>query len=254
MKVTRVGNPGFCAHRQTREAGVRPSRPKRRFRMPDADEHGMSLVELVVVASILALFLLITDRVFISVNLASQTTSRATDLQQNARVAALRLRREIRESAPSAIICHPDPSCATPSTEVVFSSARPSDAASVFCLDVAARDQNRRALESACSTPIPLTGTYRPVWQRFIGYHLDGTGGLRRIVQSAPIALPMPATGGQILAAHVVGFSLSRDGSRFRFRIESLDREAGGFGGPPTQEMQLEDTVDLRNAVVVPAA
>ncbi|HEY6101809.1 MAG TPA: hypothetical protein VI007_01135, partial [bacterium] len=203
----------------------------------------MSLVELLAVASILALFLFITDRVFISVNLASQTTQRASDMQQNARVAALRLRSEIRESSGSAIVCYPDPSCRTASTEVVFSSARPSEAASVFCLDVAVDDGERRALESACSTPIPLTGTYAPVWQRYIGYHIDGEGGLRRVVQSAPIALPMPPASGQVLATHVAALAVSREGRRLRFHLESIDRDGGGFGGSPTQEMKLDDTV-----------
>jgi Tfp pilus assembly protein PilE len=211
----------------------------------------MSLIELLTVAATLSLLLLATDRVFTSAYLASQTTQRATDLQQNARVAALRLRREIRESSATAIVCSPDPSCRTPSSEVVFSSARPSDAASVFCLDVATGDQGRRTLESACATPVPFTGTYAPVWQRYIGYHLDGGGGLRRLVQSTPIALPMPPASGQVLAAHIAAFAVTREEGRFHIHIEALDRDPGGFGGAPVQEMQLDDTVDLRNTVIV---
>jgi prepilin-type N-terminal cleavage/methylation domain-containing protein len=238
--------------------GAREAGDCRRTVMPflrrqAAKERGMTLAELLVAAAVLALFLLITDRVFISVNLASRTTQRAIDMQQNARVAALRLRREIRESGGAAITCYPDPSCRTPSTEIVFTSARPSETASVFCLDVAAGDQGRRALESACSTPIPVTGTYAPVWQRYIGYHLDGEGGLRRVVENAPIALPMPRASGQVLAAHVVALAVSREGRRLRFHIESINRDTGGFGGSPTQEMELDDTVDLRNAIVISA-
>jgi len=99
----------------------------------------MTLVELLVTAAVLALFVLITDRVFIATNLTSRTTQRAADMQQNARVAAMRLRREIRESRGFAITCHPDASCIRPSTQVAFPSARPADAASVCRLMPAAR-------------------------------------------------------------------------------------------------------------------
>jgi Tfp pilus assembly protein PilE len=214
----------------------------------------MTLVELLVTAAVLALFVLITDRVFIATNLTSRTTQRAADMQQNARVAAMRLRREIRESRGSAVTCHPDASCSLPSTQVAFPSARPSEAASVFCLDVAMNDPGRRPLESACSTPIPLSGTYTPVWQRFVGYHLSADGELRRVVQAGPITLPMAASSGQVVATQVTTFTVSRTGRRFRLRLKSLSRDAGGGGGTPPQEMVLDDTVELRNALFMPGA
>lgn len=217
-------------------------------------ERGMTLVELLTVAAVLALFILITDRVFISVNLASRTTQRAADMQQNARVAAARLRREVRESRGFAITCHPDASCIRPSTQVAFPSARPSEAASVFCLDVAANDAGRRTLESACPTPIPLTGTYTPVWQRHIGYHLRADGELRRVAQAVPITLPMPSGSGQTVATQIAGFTVSRTGRRFRFHLRSFSPDAGGGGGAPPQEMFLDDTVELRNARFTPGA
>lgn len=214
----------------------------------------MTLVELLAAAAVLALFILITDWVFTSVNQTSRTTQRAADMQQNARVAAMRLRREIRESRGSAITCYPDVSCSVVSAQVAFPSARPSEAASVFCLDVARNDPGRRALESACSVPIPLNGTYTPVWQRYVGYHLSAGGELRRVVQAGPIALPMPASSGQIVAAQVTTFTVSRSGRRFRLRLQSLSRDTGGGGGAPVQEMVLDDTVDLRNAIFMPGA
>ena len=217
-------------------------------------ERGMTLVELLAVAAVLALLMFITDRVFITTNLASRPTQRAADMQQNARVAATRLRREIRESRGAAIICHPDASCDTPSAQVAFPSARPSDAASVFCLDVAIDDPVRRTLESACSTPIPRTGTYAPVWQRHIGYHLSTAGGLRRLVPAGPIILPMPPRSGQVVATQVAAFTVSRAGRRLRFHLKSLSRDAGGGGGSPPQEMVLDDTVELRNALFMPGA
>ena len=224
--------------------------PTRSF--PRQGERGMTLVELLAAAAVLALLILITDRVFISVNRASRTTQRAADMQQNARVAAVRLRREIRESRGSAITCHPDASCSVPSVQVAFPSARPSETASVFCLDVGRHDLARRGLESACPTPIPLTGTYAPVWQRHIGYHLSAGGELRRLVQPGPILLPMPAGSGQVVATQVASFTVSRAGRRVRLRLKSLSRDAGGGGGSPAQEMLLEDTVELRNAIPVP--
>lgn len=214
----------------------------------------MTLVELLAAAAVLALFILITDRMFTSVNQTSRTTQRVADMQQNARVAAMRLRREIRESRGSAIICYPDASCSAPSAQVAFPSARPSDAASVFCLDVGMNDPARQALQSACSTPVPLTGTYAPVWQRQVGYHLGADGALRRVVQAVPIALPMPASSGQIVAAQVTTFTVSRSGRRFRLRLKSLSRDTGGGGGAPPQEMVLDDTVELRNAIFMPGA
>src|SRR5512144_327061 len=99
-----------------------------------ASPAGMTLVDLLVASAVLALFLLITDRVFLSVYRMSRATQQAADMQQNARAAAVRIRREIRETRAAAVLCHPDPACVTPSTQVVFPSARPSDAASVFCL------------------------------------------------------------------------------------------------------------------------
>jgi len=216
-------------------------------------ERGMTLVELLVAAVVLALFILITDRVFTSVNLASRTTLRAADMQQNARVAAARLRREVRESGVPAMTCYPDATCIAPSVQVTFPSARPSDAASVFCLDVGMDDLARRTVEAACSTPIPLTGTYAPVWQRYVGYHLGADGELRRLVQRGPIVLPMGDGSGQVVANQVEAFIVSRAGRRFRLRLKSLGRDSGGGGGSPPQEMMLEDTVELRNAISLPA-
>jgi len=218
-----------------------------------ASPAGMTLVDLLVASAVLALFLLVTDRVFLSVYRASRATQQAADMQQNARAAAVRIRREIRESRAAAILCHPDPACATPSAQVAFPSARPSDAASVFCLDVAATDPLRTRLESACTTPIPLTGTYAPVWQRTIAYHLSA-GALRRVVQAGAVSLPLSPSSGQIVASQVRAFTVEVAGARARLRIESFSPGPGGAGGTVPQEMQLEDTIQLRNAIVRPSA
>lgn len=212
-------------------------------------ERGMTLVELLVSAAVIALFILMTDRVLVGVATVSRVTQRAADMQQNARVAASRMRREIRESHVSLVTCHPDPSCAAPSAQVAFPSARPSDAATVFCLDVAANDPARRALEFSCSTGLPLAGTYAPVWQRYVGYHVSPDGELRRVVQPGPISLPMAPGSGQVVASDAEGLTISRSSGRFRLRLSSASRDAGGGGSTAPQRMLLEDTVQLRNAL-----
>jgi len=214
---------------------------------------GMTLVDLLVAAAVLALFLLITNRVFLGVYRASLLTRRAADMQQDARAAAARFRREIRESRAQAILCHPDPACAAPSTQVAFPSARPSDAASIFCLDVAPADSSRARLESACATPIPLTGTYAPVWQRTIGYHLSA-GALRRVVQAEPISLPLSPSSGQIIASQINAFTVAVAGGRVRLRLESFSPGPGGAGGTVPQEIRVDDVIQLRNAIVRPSA
>jgi hypothetical protein len=213
----------------------------------------MTLVDLLVAAAVLMLFLLITDRVFLTVYRASRSTQQAADMQQNARAAVVRFRREIRESRVQAILCHPDPTCATPSTQVAFSSARPSDAASIFCLDVASADPSRARLASACPTPIPFTGTYAPVWQRTIGYHLSA-GELRRVVQAGAISLPLLPSSGQVIASQVRGFGVAITQGCVRLRIESFSLGPGGAGGTVPQEMELNDTIQLRNATQRPSA
>jgi type II secretory pathway pseudopilin PulG len=210
------------------------------------------LIELLVAAMVLALFLVVTDRVFTAIYRAWRITHRAVDLQQNARTAAARFRREIRESQAAGLTCHPDPSCGAPSTQIAFPSARPSDAASVFCLDIAGDDPQRRALESACSLPEPPGGTYAPVWQRFIGYHLSPDGELRRVVQPGPIVLPLAPSSGQVIGTQVAAFTIARSGRRIRLRIVSRTDDPTGGAGLPPQEMLVEDTIELRNAIDAP--
>lgn len=218
-----------------------------------ARQAGMALADLLVAAAVLALFLLLTDRVFLGLYRASRVVQQASELQQNARAAAARLRREVREAWPLAVVCHPDPACASPGTQLAFPSARPSEAASVFCLDVAPEDPARARLESACTTPIPLAGTYAPVAQRFIGYHLSGTD-LRRVVQAAPPALPLASSSGQVVAPDVRTFSVTRSGRRIHLRIESFSPPSGGAGGSGPQELRLDDVIQLRNAIPRPVA
>lgn len=211
---------------------------------------GMTLVEVLVAAAAIALLLLITDRVFTAVHIASRKVQLASDMQQNARVAASRLRREMRESSASLVICHPDPACETESAQVVFPSARPSDASSVFCIDVAPSDPAAATLKRACTTPIPLTGAYLPVWQRYIGYHRDPVGDLRRVVQTTPITLPMAAGGGQVVASAVDSFSVRRTAEMLRLRLRSRGTDRIQGGPVPAQEMMLEDVIELRNGAM----
>lgn len=225
----------------------------RRPGAPGTTRHGgMSLVEVLVAGAVIALLLLITDRVFTGVHVTSRKVQLASDVQQNARVAASRLRRELRESRASLVTCHPDPVCLPGSTQLVFPSARPSDASSVFCIDVAPGDSASPALQTACTTPVPLTGTYAPVWQRYIGYYRDPAGDLRRVVQATPIMLPMASGSGQVVASAVESFELSRSAGMVRLRLMSRGADQVQGGPVPAQEMMLEDVIELRNCV--PAA
>jgi hypothetical protein len=136
---------------------------------------------------------------------------------------------------------------------VAFPSARPSDAASIFCLDIAPTDGLRAQLEAACTTPVPLTGTYAPVWQRTIAYHLSA-GNLRRLAQAGAVSLPLSPSSGQVIASHVEVFTLDVAGGRVRMRIESLSPAAGGAGGSSPQRLHLEDVIHLRNAIERPSS
>jgi hypothetical protein len=96
--------------------------------------------------------------------------------------------------------------------------------------------------------PLPLTGTYAPVWQRTIGYHLSASD-LRRIVQAGAISLPLPPSSGQIVASQVKTFVVTVGSGRVRLRLESFSPGPGGAGGTVPQEMRLEDVIQLRNAI-----
>lgn len=215
---------------------------------PDG-QRGMGLVEVMVVGVVIGLLLMTIDRVFTSVHVTSRKAQLAADVQQNVRSAVTRLARELRESRASMLACHPDPGCPAGSAQVAFPSARPSDAASVFCIDVAASDGAESALLAACTTPIPLTGTYTPVWQRYVGYHRNAEGELRRLVQAAPIPLPMAPDSGQVVATSVVAFGIGRSDRIVRLVLSARGREQVQGGPLPAQEMTLEDVIDLRNCV-----
>ena len=61
-------------------------------------QRGMTLVEVMVVAVVTGLLLVIVDRVFLSVHVASRKVQLAADVQQNARSAMARLARELLAS------------------------------------------------------------------------------------------------------------------------------------------------------------
>lgn len=199
-----------------------------------AGEQGFSLLELVVVMGIFALFVVMIDVMFFSAYRDARRAELAADVQQNARLALDRLTREIREASPSQLaVGGPGGSMA-----VVFKSARPAFDPSVFCVYVRTRSDPlyRRGCFYWTGAPLPPyttappyaapcggpdgapCGTYAPIWQRAVGYYVVTTasGGreLRRVVRElvspdAPLLDPAALRGGEAVATYIETFDVA---------------------------------------------
>ena len=235
-------------------------------------EHGVTLIELVVAVGVFALFIVLIDAVFIGTNRSSRKAELAADVQQNARIAAERITREIREATPTEIAIGGTPPA------VVFKSARlQQDPSARFCLYV--RETTDPLYDARCfdnvgapkppyTTDPPYAApcntangvpcmTYTPIWQRWIGYYIidpdgDGVFDLRRVegnLNTPGDALPAPGTlsGGNAVATHVESFNVVLTLDRVTVTLKARGTEVVQGSDLPAQEMLLPGQARTRN-------
>jgi prepilin-type N-terminal cleavage/methylation domain-containing protein len=211
-----------------------PRRPRSRL----LDPRGVSLIELLVTVVVLAILFLIIDLVFINTHRSARKVELTADASQNARIAVERLSRELRESGAAGIQVDG-------STAVLFRTARPADASSAFCVNWRASTEVLAVANPGCSS-IPLTGTYAPVWQRWIGYYFDsGSGEVRRVASTS--ALTFPLSGGQVVATSVQTFTITSSSGTYLIRAKGRGQEVVQGSAVPPQEVLLEARVGARN-------
>lgn len=238
------------------------------MRSPRA-QAGTTAIELLIAMSIFALLIMLADTVFITATRSAKRAELAAEVQQNARMAVDRFTREIRESG-SALPGDLRINNSVPGrSAVVFKSARLRGDATVFCVYV--RTQAEPLYHRDCYSFVqgqvpeppyrsiealsPL-GSYRPIWQRYIGYFLVPTSGglheLRRVavpLERPDRALPDPATltGGEAVATLVQSLDVKRSGGEIRMTLT-----AAGTGIVLGRALQVEAillpaTVRIRN-------
>src|SRR3989442_2989945 len=155
------------------------SRRVARFLRP---QHGVTIIELLVALAVFALFVVMIDAIFSSARTNARKTEVAADVQQNARVAADRLLRELHESNITQVLVNNG----TPgASQIAFKSARLTQDNSVFCLYT--RATSGLGYDSRCFTftgvnvtpppytspqPIPTKRTYTTIWRRYVGYYV----------------------------------------------------------------------------------
>jgi prepilin-type N-terminal cleavage/methylation domain-containing protein len=210
----------------------------RRPRSGLLDQRGVSLIELLVTVVVLAVLFLIIDLVFINTHRSARKVELTADASQNARIAVERLSRELRESGAAGIQVDG-------STAVMFRTARPADASSAFCVNWRSSAEVLAVANPGCSG-IPLTGTYAPVWQRWIGYYFDnGASEVRRVASTS--ALTFPLSGGQVVATSVQTFTIISSSGTYLIRAKGRGQEVVQGSAVPPQEVLLEARVGARN-------
>lgn len=228
-------------------------------------QRGVTLIELVVAVGVFAMFIVLIDAVFIGTHRSSRKAELAVDVQQNARIAAERIAREIRESGATEIVT------GGPPTGVVFRSARLPQDATKFCLYV--RVTTDPLYDARCFTnvsvaappysdpePIVPRGTYTPIWQRWIAYYTVDTDAdgiydeLRREEGNLsspgdPLQSPTGLTGGNAVATHLEAFDVVLDvaGARVTVTLKAKGTEIVQGSDLPPQEMRLPGQVQTRN-------
>lgn len=238
------------------------------MRTPRA-EAGTTLIELAIAMSIFALLIVLADAVLITAVRSAKRAELAADVQQNARLAIDRLVREIRESGsalPGEISITNSP---PDRSAIVFKSARLHGDATIFCLYVRthAEPLYHQDCYSFAGMPVPeppygsigegsSLGSYRPIWQRYIGYYLvptaDGLYGLRRVavpLESPDQVLPDPATlgGGETIATLVESLEVARSGTEIRMTLKTAGTGIVLGSALPAEAMLLPATVRIRN-------
>jgi type II secretory pathway pseudopilin PulG len=236
---------------------------------------GVTIIELVVALGIFALFILLIDAVFFGANRSARKAELAADVQQNARIAAERVTRELRESNVAQVSV----GGSAGSMAVVFKSARLNEDNSVFCLyarsttdpvwvydtrcftfsggNITPPDYGAPPYGAGChATKLAPCGTYSVIWQRYVGYYVVDIGGgvkeLRRVVQqldTPAAALPDPTTlsGGEVIASHVETFDVAISGTNVTVTLKAKGVQVVQGTQLPVQEVLLPAQVFFRN-------
>jgi len=238
-------------------------------------QQGVTIIELVVALGIFALFILLIDAVFYGANRSARKAELAADVQQNARIGAERLTRELRESNVVQVVY----GGSAGSMAVVFKSARLNEDNSVFCLyarsttdpvwvydtrcftftggNITPPDYGAPPYGAGCdATKLVPCGTYTIIWQRYVGYYVVDVGGgvkeLRRVVQqldTPAAALPDPTTlsGGDVIATHVETFDVAISGTNVTVTLKARGVQVVQGTQLPVQEVLLPAQVLFRN-------
>lgn len=238
-------------------------------------QQGVTMIELIVALGVFALFILLIDAVFFGANRSARKAELAADVQQNARIAAERVTRELRESNVARVSV----GGAAGSMAVVFKSARLNEDNSVFCLyarsttdpvwvydtrcftfsggNITPPDYGAPPYGAGCDpTRLAPCGTYTIIWQRYVGYYVVDIGGgvkeLRRVVQQLDTpgaALPDPATlsGGDVIATHIETFDVAISGTNVTVTLKARGVQVVQGTQLPVQEVLLPAQVFFRN-------
>ncbi|MGH2400864.1 MAG: PilW family protein, partial [bacterium] len=220
-------------------------------------------------------FILLIDAVFFSANRSSRKAELAADVQQNARIAAERVTRELRESNVAQVAY----GGAAGSMAVVFKSARLHEDNVVFCLyarsttdptwiydprcftfsggNITPPDYGAPPYGAGChATKLAPCGTYTIIWQRYVGYYVVDIGGgikeLRRVVaqlDTPGAALPDPTTlsGGDVIASHIETFDIVISGTNVTVTFKAKGVQVVQGTQLPVQEVLLPAQVFFRN-------
>ena len=234
-------------------------------------QRGVTLIELLVALAIFALFVIMIDGVFSSARTNARKTEIAADVQQNARVAADRILRELHETNINLVLVD---NTIPGASQIAFKSARLAEDPSIFCLYTrinAGLGYDARCFAApgpiaagppyASPEPIAPHGTYTPLWQRSISYCTAGPAGgpydLLRVVSdlSAPdAALAMPACSGDTVASMIESFDVSKAGSVVTVTLKANCKLGPGRGCEtvqgrdiPAQEVLLPGQSLTRN-------
>ena len=236
-------------------------------------QRGVTLVELLVALAVFAMFVLMIDAIFSSARTNARKTEIAADVQQNARVAADRIIRELHETNITQVLVNNG----TPgASQIVFKSARLTADNSVFCLYT--RAASGLGYDSRCFTfsggnvtpppytspqPISPNGTYTPLWRRYVGYYVvcppGGPTGvcppdmweLRRVagdLSTPGSALSLSVLiGGDSVATMIQSFDISVSGGVVSVTLKAKGTEVVQGRAIPAQEVLLPGQSMTRN-------
>ena len=229
------------------------------------NQHGVTLIELLVALAVFALFILMIDAIFSSARTNARKTEIAADVQQNARVAADRILRELHETNINQVLVD---NTLPGASQIVFKSARLAEDPSIFCLYTrinAGLGYDARCFAApgpiaagppyASPEPIAPHGTYTPIWQRYVGYFVtstpDGLYALQRVVgdlstPDSPLSLSVLA-GGDTVATLIQSFDVSVTGGVVAVTLKAKGTEVVQGRTLPAQEILLPGQSLTRN-------